>query len=165
MYLPLMRTWLARTPGIGNEADDVAQEVLLVLLREIPEFRRQREGSFRAWLRRVTANRVRTWWRSHLKQPLLVDPTDQFLSQLEDSTSQLSCRWDQEHDQHIFEKLLAVVKNDFDSRTWQAFQLFVIENRKAKVVAEELGISESAVIQAKSRILKRLRKESTGLID
>lgn len=163
MYLPLVRLWLARTPGLADEADDVAQEVLLVLVRELPEFRRQREGSFRTWLRKVTVNRVRTWCRNRQRLPQV--GFDEFLSQLEDRNSQFSRRWDQEHDQHIFEKLLAVVKNDFDSRTWQAFQLFVIENRKAKVVAEELGISESAVILAKSRILKRLRKESTGLID
>lgn len=166
LYLPLVRSWLARTPGLADEADDVAQEVLVVVFRELPEFRRQREGSFRAWLRKVTANRVRMWWRNRRQRPAVgFDPTEEFLSQLEDPSSQLSRRWDQEHDQHIFEKLLAVVKPDFDSRTWEAFRLFALEDRTALEVAEELGITENAVLLGKSRILKRLRKESTGLID
>jgi RNA polymerase sigma-70 factor (ECF subfamily) len=162
VYLPLIRAWLARTPGLTDEADDVAQEVLIVLFRELPEFRRQREGSFRAWLRQVTTNRVRTWWRSRQKRPSV--GLDEFLSQLEDTTSLLSQRWDQEHDQHVLEKLLAIVKYDFDAPTWQAFQLFVLNSNKAGVVAGKLGITENAVLLCKSRILKRLREESAGLL-
>ena len=166
LYLPLLRNWLTRTPGLGDESEDVVQEVLIVVFNKVPEFRRQREGSFRTWLRKVTANRVRTWWRTRQRRPLVgVDPTDLFLSQLEDPTSQLSRRWDQEHDRHIFEKLLTAVKPDFEETTWKAFQLFAIENRKAYDVADELGISQNAVLLAKSRILKRLREESAGLLD
>lgn len=166
IYLPLVRSWLARTPGLADESDDVSQEVLVIVFRELPDFRRQREGSFRAWLRTVTANRVRTWWRNRRRQPVVgFDPTDEFLSQLEDPNSQLSQRWDQEHDQHIFAKLLAIVQPDFDSRTWKAFRLFALENRKALEVAAELGITENAVLLGKSRILKRLREESKGLLD
>jgi DNA-directed RNA polymerase specialized sigma subunit len=32
-------------------------------------------------------------------------------------------------------------------------------------MAEELGMSESAVVQAKSRVLKRLREEAGDLLD
>src|SRR5262245_8209578 len=60
VYLPLIQRWLSRIPGLGDEAEDLAQDVLVVLVREIPRFQRQREGSFRAWLRQVTVNRVRT---------------------------------------------------------------------------------------------------------
>jgi RNA polymerase sigma-70 factor, ECF subfamily len=56
--LPLIARWLARVPGLGDEADDLAQEVFVVVIREIPRFQRQREGSFRAWLRQVTVNKV-----------------------------------------------------------------------------------------------------------
>jgi DNA-directed RNA polymerase specialized sigma24 family protein len=63
IYLPLIRNWLGRVPGLGAEADDLAQEVFIVVIRELPRFERQREGSFRAWLRQVTVNRVRTYRR------------------------------------------------------------------------------------------------------
>src|SRR5688572_12396693 len=54
LYLPLIRLWLSRVPGVRDEADDLAQEVLVVLVRELPSFERQRDGAFRAWLRKVT---------------------------------------------------------------------------------------------------------------
>jgi RNA polymerase sigma-70 factor, ECF subfamily len=60
IYLPLISRWLGRVPGLGVEADDVAQEVFVVVIRELPRFERQREGSFRAWLRQVTVNKTRT---------------------------------------------------------------------------------------------------------
>jgi RNA polymerase sigma-70 factor, ECF subfamily len=58
IYLPLIQRWLSRVPGIGDESADLAQELLVVVFREIPRFERQREGSFRAWLRKVTVNKV-----------------------------------------------------------------------------------------------------------
>jgi hypothetical protein len=48
-------------PGLGDESADLAQDVLIVVFREVARFDRRREGSFRAWLRQVTVNRVRTW--------------------------------------------------------------------------------------------------------
>src|SRR5207302_1629515 len=54
IYLPLIQRWLGRVPGLGDEAGDLAQEVFLVVVRELPRFERRREGSFRAWLRKVT---------------------------------------------------------------------------------------------------------------
>jgi hypothetical protein len=34
--LPLIRRWLARVPGLGDEAGDLAQDVFLVLVRGLP---------------------------------------------------------------------------------------------------------------------------------
>ncbi len=36
IYLPLIRRWIGRVPGLADEAADLSQEVLLVLVREIP---------------------------------------------------------------------------------------------------------------------------------
>jgi DNA-directed RNA polymerase specialized sigma24 family protein len=41
----------------------------------------------------------------------------------------------------------------------------VIEGQKPAVAAEKVGISLNAVLIAKSRILKQLRRELEGLID
>src|SRR4051794_29961038 len=69
LYLPLVRHGLSRVPGLGDEADDLAQEVLVVLVRELPSFERRQHGSFRAWLRQVTVNQVRTYCKRRRKQP------------------------------------------------------------------------------------------------
>ena len=52
IYLPMIEGWLRRVPGLGEESADLAQEVLIIVFREVPRFDRQRVGSFRAWLAR-----------------------------------------------------------------------------------------------------------------
>jgi RNA polymerase sigma-70 factor, ECF subfamily len=165
IYLPLIQRWLGRVPGLGDESADVAQEVLIVVYREVPRFDRRHEGSFRAWLRRVTVNRVRTYRRKcHRQAAVGLDLADGFLERLSDPNDDLARQWDRDHDQHVVEKLLAVVQPDFSPTTWTAFQQFGVDGVPAGQVAKDLGISENAVILAKSRVLKRLRAEAGDLL-
>ena len=69
IYQPLIRRWLLRHPGLGDEAEDIVQEVMGVLIRELPGFQRQRNGSFRRWLRAVTVNRVLAHHRAAQRRP------------------------------------------------------------------------------------------------
>jgi RNA polymerase sigma-70 factor, ECF subfamily len=167
LYQPLIGAWLSRVPGLGDEAADLTQEVLMVLIRELPRFERQREGSFRAWLRQITVNRVRTFGKLRVRRPATggaVD-TDAFLGQLEDPAGDLAREWDRQHDQHVFQKLLSAVELDFTSQTREAFRRTAIEGQPVARVAAELALSENAVVLAKLRILRRLREEAVGLID
>lgn len=165
IYRPLIRGWLGRVPGLADEADDLTQEVLVVLIREIPRFDRRREGSFRAWLRQVAVNKARTWRRRRHRRPSVgLDPADGFLDRLADPADDLSAEWDREHDRHVTRRLLEAVRPDFTPPTWEAFQRFAIDGLPAARVAEEVGISENAVIQAKARVLKRLRSEAGELL-
>jgi RNA polymerase sigma-70 factor, ECF subfamily len=166
MYRPLIRCWIARIPGLGDEIDDVVQEVLVVVVREIPRFVRQREGSFRAWLRRITVNRVRAYRRQRFQQPVaLGDQTEGFLDRMVDSKSDLARKLDKEHDQYVCDALLSAVRPDFNQPTWDAFQQFAVEGRRAADVARELGVTVNSVVKAKTRILIRLRQEAGALLD
>jgi RNA polymerase sigma-70 factor (ECF subfamily) len=161
IYLPLIESWLARVPGLGDEAADLAQEVFIVMVRELPRFERQREGSFRAWLRQVTVNKVRSHRKRRNRTPLVaIDPAEKFLERLADPSGDLAREWDQEHDRHVFQKLLAIVQPDFNATTWDAFRRFALDDIPAARVAAALGLSVNAVLQAKSRVLKRLREEA-----
>ncbi len=165
LYAPHVRRWLLRA-GAGPDADDLCQEVLLVLVAEVPGFERRRCGSFRTWLRVVTVNRARTWRRSRGRRPVTAaDPTEAFLTQLEDPAGDLARRWDREHDKHVADRLLALVKPDFTPATWAAFEGLTLLGRPAAAVAAELGLTDNAVLLAKSRVLRRLRQEAGGLLD
>lgn len=168
IYLPVVSRWLARVPDLlDSDVPDLAQEVLVVLFKEIPEFQRQRVGSFRKFLKLTVLNRLRAHWKDRRRRPAALggDATVAFLAELEDPNSGLSHEWDREHNEVVFQRLLATARRDFDPRTWDAFQKFAVENLPAKRVAAELQMTENAVLLAKSRILKRLRTEAAGLID
>ena len=57
------------------------------------------------------------------------------------------------------------VQGDFGPTTWQAFRRQVLDGVAPAQVAAELGLSQNAVLLAKSRILKRLRAEVAGFVD
>jgi RNA polymerase sigma-70 factor (ECF subfamily) len=167
LYEPLIRSWLLRDPSLRPEADDLVQDILTSIVRKLPDFRRERLGSFRSWLRTISVNRIHDWWRSckHRLQGAGGDQSQLVLSELEDPNSLLSRRWDEEHDRHVFAQLLRRVQPEFSPSTWQAFQRQFIDEVPAKQVAQELGTSPGAVMVAKSRVLSRLRQEGAGLLD
>ena len=39
LYRPLIRRWLRRDPSLGDEAEDITQDVMAVLVRELPRVR------------------------------------------------------------------------------------------------------------------------------
>jgi len=167
LYTPLIHNWLRRYALQPSEVDDIVQEVLAVVVRELPQFRHDlRRGAFRRWLRGVLVNRLRVYWRENRLRPVSgAAGAEETLTQLEDPESGLSRLWDEEHDRHVAHRLLELVAPDFEPLTWQAFKLLVLEGLSTAEVAAQLGISANAARIAKSRVLSRLRQEMDGLID
>jgi len=166
IYSPLIGRWLSRSRLQSADYDDVIQDVLKIVVQKLPEFERRREGSFRAWLRVVTANCLRAHWRSEKFRPLATGDSDflQQLQELEDPNSSLSQEWDAEHDRYVVRRLLELIGPRFQPTTLEAFRKVVLEGQKPAQVAAELGISVNAVFLGKSKILRVLRQELDGLI-
>ncbi len=167
LYQPLLRVWLARAGVPPADADDLIQEVLLVVFREVGGFERRGQGAFRAWLRVILTHRVRDYFRARQHRPAATGGSDflRSLDKLESPDSVLSRLWDREHDEHVAASLLRRVQGDFASASWQAFRRHVLEGEPAVRVAQELGLSLNSVLLAKSRVLKRLRQELAGLVE
>jgi len=165
LYQPFIARWLRRA-GVGDDdADDLGQEVMTVVVKEVPGFRHsQATGAFRKWLRTVVVNRTRGYWRSKQTRPQHQEGTA-VLDALEDPSSGISGEWDREHDAHLTRRLLEAMEGEFSPTTWTAFRRQVVDGVKAAEVAAELGLSTNAVLVAKSRVLRRFRAEATGLID
>ncbi len=165
LYTPLVRGWLGRYGLQPTDVDDLTQEVMGTLLRELPRFRHDlRRGAFRRWLRTIAVNRLRSLWRGRRRAAGQAD-LDAALDRLEDPDSDLSRLWDEEHDRHVARRLLELIEPEFEPTTWRAFRLLVLEGQPTADVARALGVSPNAVRIAKSRVLARFRKEVEGLLD
>lgn len=168
IYTPLVRGWLARHAVQDADCSDLVQEVLAVVMRRLPDFHHnQRRGAFRSWLRAITTNCLRDFWKARRYRPRATGDSDfvQVLAQLEDPDSGMSKDWDREHDLHVTKKLLEMLQGHFEPRTWTAFVRVAVEGNDAGKVAGELKMTVNAVLIAKSRVLARLRQEASGLID
>lgn len=168
LYTPLVRGWLRGRLHLPQDADDVIQEVFAVVVRKLPAFQRApHPGAFRGWLRAITVNCLRDFWRGNRLRPAATGNSDflQLLDQLEDPQSALSREWDREHDRHVAGRLLELLEPDFEDRTWQAFRRVVLQQQPPEQVARDLGMTVNAVYVAKSKVLARFRQEGQGLID
>ncbi len=112
-------------------------------------------------------HRVRNFWRARGRRPQARGDSDiqRQLDELEDPTSNLSALWNRQHDHHVALQLLSMTEPQFAPRTWQAFLRVTLNGERVDEVAAELGMSLNAVLIAKSRVLSRLRQQSTGLVD
>ena len=167
LYRPLIRRWLERDPSLGTEAEDVVQEVMSVIVCELPGFQRQRPGSFRRWLRTVTAHRLAAYYRSRQNRPQAMGSLrDECpLTDLADPNSELARQWDEEYDRYVLRRLMELIEPMFEPNTLAAFRRVAYDGVAPAQAAEELGLSLNAVLLAKSRVLSRLRREAEGLID
>jgi RNA polymerase sigma-70 factor (ECF subfamily) len=167
LYRPLIRRWLLHDGSLGEEAEDLVQEVMAVLVRELPDFQRRRTGSFRRWLRGITAHRLAAYYRARQNRPrALGSPLEESpLRQLADRNSELSRQWDEDHDRHVLRRLLELIEPSFEPTTLAAFRRVAFDGVAPARAAEELDVSLNAVLLAKSRVLRRLRQEAEGLID
>ncbi len=168
IYEPWLRGWLSRHNLQPADVEDVLQEVLLVVSNKLPQFvHTGQPGAFRAWLRLILTNQVRDFLRGRRSREarVAVEPLSDWLEQLEDADSALSRQWNQEHDQQVVRRMLALIQAEFNQTTWQVFQMLVLDDRPAAEVAQALGLTLNAVYVAKSRVLSRLRGELHGLME
>jgi RNA polymerase sigma-70 factor (ECF subfamily) len=168
LYSPLIHAWLRRQGVPAEDAEDLTQDVLGIVVREVSGFRHNgRAGAFRTWLRTIAINCLRQSWRSRRVRGQMARPPDldSALDQLEDPASDLSRRWDREHDEFVLHRLLDLIEPEFRRATWLAFRRQVIDGASAEEVAAELGLTVNAVLIAKSRVLSHLRRNAEGLVD
>lgn len=158
-YSPLLHGWLVRAGVPASDRDDLVQEVLMVVVRKVNDFEHRGPGAFRAWLRGILANHIRKFFRERPTGPAID------LDQLAAKDSVLSRIWDRDHDEHLAARAIRAVEGDFAPATWAAFRRQVFDGCKPADVAVELGLSLNSVLLARSRVLKRLRKELHGLVE
>ena len=168
LYSRLIGSWLRRHGIQSQDAEDVRQEVMAIVIRELPKFDHNgRAGAFRNWLRTTTANRLRQFYRDSMKPANQAARADcgALAEQLQDPNSDLSRAWRVDHDRFVLGQLLQQVEPSFKSETVLAFRKLAIEGLEAEAVAKELETTINAVRISQSRVLRALRKLAAGLID
>lgn len=160
LYAPLLRTWAVRLQAIGPDVDELVQEVLLVLVRAMPEFEYEPGGRFRGWLWTITKNKRRELLRRHREEKRV----DLDLNSIQ-ADDPIEVRDATEYRNYLVARALTLMRSEFQTSTWCAFVETSLNERPAIDVANQLGLSVAAVYAAKSRVLRRLRQELDGLTE
>ena len=149
----------ARSRGAAHaDAEDIVQEVELYLFKALGGFEYDaRKGRFRGYLRSAVVHAMARRASKQARQPAGLDPrTFNYLAGQKDAST--DARWEREWQLHRLRWAMRAVAQAFEPTTLKAFEMHVLGGRSAAATAEELGLSQASVYQAKSRVLKSLRQ-------
>ena len=157
-YGRLLYQW-GRQGGLQScDAEDVAQETLLMILRLIRESPFEPRTTLRGWMHAI----ARRTWSQMLEQRQRTQPQSSAeafarLASLE-ARDDLIRRFDDLARRELFEQAQGLVRQRVEPTTWQAFALTCLEHRGADEVARSLGLSLEALYMARSRVKAMLRQ-------
>ena len=124
LFTPLLRRWAVRLGVREADAEDLLQELFVILIRKLPEFRYDPTRSFRAWLWTVFQHAVLAWRK---RQPQ-AGPALEQLAELSAPDS-LAEATDAEYRRYLLGRITQIVQTDFPPATWQIFRSVAIEGR------------------------------------
>jgi RNA polymerase sigma-70 factor (ECF subfamily) len=167
LYEPLLMYWCRQSNLNDSDAADVRQEVLLAVYASLGSFVRRETGAFRSWLRAVTRSKICD--RLRQRSPGQGEGGSDALRRLAQTPAkdvpEAPDPEEAAEGRLLYRRALELIRTHFTAQTWQAFWRVVAEGQSPAHVAQDLGMSRTAVYIAKSRVLNRLRTEFAGMLD
>jgi RNA polymerase sigma-70 factor (ECF subfamily) len=156
---------LCRQAGLTPEdREDVFQDVFLAVAHGIDRFHRDDpETSFRAWLLGIVRHKIADCFRRCQGEPRGAGGSDARAELANQPAPPLPASSDADARQRLLRRAVEILRNRFDSRTWQAFWRTAVDGQPAPAVAGELHMSPAAVRKARSRVLAHIRQELGNL--
>jgi RNA polymerase sigma-70 factor (ECF subfamily) len=169
LYRPLVLWWCQGKLARREDAEDVAQEVLTTVLTHISKFKqRQRQGSFRAWLKQITQYKLLEHWKQAGHEPAAAGGSEaqQRGAEVPDAAGAESMADEDASERCILlRSALELVRAEVGPRTLEAAWRLIVDGHRVADVAADLGMTPAAVYTAKSRVLSRLRARLGDLLE
>ena len=158
-YARVIRQWCWKWGLQEADAEDLIQEISLIVMMQVAEFQHRGLGSFRAWMKTIA---WRCWRRAETKsrrqsQITLADSTPAWTSP--DACDNLLAEFDSLAHQELFLASLEAVRKRVEPSTWQAFSMTALSEIPAGEVAEQLGMKVGAVYMARGRVQRYIGDE------
>lgn len=163
IYRPIIVRIALRKQLQLDDAEDLAQQVLMLVLKNISKWKKDpTRARFRTWLQTVVRNAMINALSRRPKDQASGGTTS--LEQLHQSPDKADSLWfDLEWERQTLRWVAQQVRSEFESSTWTAFWDTAIEEWSAQEVAERIGKSVGAVYIARSRVMQRIKQRIAEL--
>ena len=154
-YAPIVKA-LAQFKGLNAaDADDVCQQVMMQFFKQSKTFKFDPDiARFRTYFGRIVNAKIINYFRRKENKEVLVDdvmpdiPVD----------PEIEAIYMSEWRKTLLIEAQQKLKERVAPETYQAYELYAIQNRPVKKVAEYLDCSENQVYQAKKRCFAMMRE-------
>ncbi len=159
-YWPMIVAF-ARKQGLAdNDAEDVGQETVMAFVQSYGKGGFDRgKGRLRSWLFGIASHKCIDVLRRLMRENVVCPETSGtcFLDRIP-SADEMKKTWTAAWQQGVLKACLQEVAQEVQPKTYQAFDLYVLQNWSVEDVARKLGMTENAVYIAKNRVLSRARE-------
>ena len=140
----------------ADDCEDLVQEVMRTIFNNKDSFRYDSAtGKFRTYLTGIVKHKVYDFYRKRDDRIVAMD--DEAVLEAADPANRLDAVCTEEWKNHILNVALMELREKVEPETFDAFQMYVLQERQPREVADALSISESAVYVYKNRCVKHLR--------
>ena len=161
LYGPLVDRWCRDASVPPDGIPDVAQEVFLAAFRGVNRFDPNvPDATFRGWLWTVARSRIVEYYRKRNGEQVAPGGSTA-LEKLQDIADPVPVHEPTEPDaaSALLRRALEQIRAEFTDGTWSLFWRATVLGHPTDLIASENGVTPAAVRQAKSRVLRRLRKQ------
>jgi len=166
-YWYLIYSFALKSGLTEAEAQDVVQETIISVAKNIQKFRRDRSlGSFKGWLKNLTRWRIADQLRKRTR--LQGEDEDSRRPKMDgrevpDADAGLESIWEAEWQTNLLETAIARVRRRVKEEHYQMFDLYVLRQWPVRKVAQTLEVTVGQVYLAKHRMTMLIRKELRAL--
>ncbi len=160
-YGKMIRRWCQRWGMQPSDAEDVTQDVLLALSRQMDRFEYDPDGRFRGWLKTIT---YRAWCdflerRRRRRDAASGETVVMRLLESQEAQDDFLKQWEEEWKRELLEEAMKRVQGRVQPHTWEAFRLLTQDGLSGADVAAKLAMKPGAVWVAKSKVQKMIQQE------
>lgn len=151
--LPFVQRWCQRAGLAANDGDDVSQQAILNIFRNLHRFRPEiPNATFRGWAYRVTYRCCLNHWQQRGPHTVPFGLAEEPAAPASDES--------QEFEQSAMALFMrTLVAEHANNIGFRAFYRTIVDGLAAPVVAVELNLTAASVRQHRHRWLQRLRTE------
>lgn len=157
---------VARKAGLSeHEAEEVVQETVVSVAKQMPGFQYHQAGSFKAWLLQITRRRIvdqfrkRAPWGDARSREDRDSSRTSTVNRLPAPEPDLEPIWEEEWGKNLLEAAMQRVKTRVTPRQYQMFDLYAVKGWPVREVTRSLHVSAARVYLAKHRISRLVRDE------
>jgi RNA polymerase sigma-70 factor (ECF subfamily) len=153
-YGPIIAAFARKLGSRGQDVDDLVQDVLVGFFGKSPTFVYDpARGRFRGYLKGCAYRALCKRYGKELKFKSIP------LANLGEDALEIEHTWNDIWEKQQLERAMAMLRDQHSNdNSWQAFEQTVVRGREPQEVADELGVTVSAVYKARERIGDALRK-------
>jgi len=151
-----------------TDAEDAAQETMLTFMEAFRKGKYRREkGRLSQWLFGIARRTIHNVRKNLPPERQIIDKDSgtSFWDKLPDDDAEYKT-WTTEWQKMVMERCLQRARQELQSKTFQAFELYALAQVPVEQVAQRLQMTPNAVYIAKNRVLARLQeleKEFEGI--